>query len=244
MKLRAHTFLMACLLALISGTSAVASGGSGKGSSGSGKGGTETTKERERKEEGAPTTAEPPTSAPTSRAPSTSVAPRASSSAPASSVPASNAPTSSAPPSVPATGPKVTVPSNDAPPSIAGTPSPPAPVATPNSTQPGLVTSIEVVREDDDKKQQFTLSNSCGRQVLVVEFKVDEREIRVRTRVPKSKATWSAVIVQDRKIAWKGSAGRGEMDRRLTNLPGTEMISVRLSDRNGTVCALQATITA
>ncbi len=75
---------------------------------------------------------------------------------------------------------------------------------------------------------------------MTVELRVKKQELRVRTSIsPRSDARWTATIVQDRRIAWRGSVKRGETDRKLTKLSGAEVVAVRLASSTGAICALE-----
>ena len=54
---------------------------------------------------------------------------------------------------------------------------------------------------------------------------------------PMSSDTWNATVLRDRRITWRGPAKRGEVDRDVINLPGSDMIGVRITDAKGAVCA-------
>lgn len=86
-------------------------------------------------------------------------------------------------------------------------------------------------------------SNKCGSRTLVVEIRVDDEELRVRTRIsPRSAATWNATVIHERRVVWRGSARRGEVDHRLTNLSGSEVVTVRLANGSGTICAAEVVV--
>lgn len=80
---------------------------------------------------------------------------------------------------------------------------------------------------------EVRVETSGGRDVL-----------RVRTDITTSRDAWTATLLQDRRTAWQGSARGGEIDRRVRDLPGSEVLAVRLRDQAGTVCAAELTIPA
>jgi hypothetical protein len=97
----------------------------------------------------------------------------------------------------------------------------------------------------DSEKGEVRLMkmSTCGRYSLALDIRANNREIRVRTRIkPKSSSTWATTILQDRHIAWKGQAKRGEVDQALRNLDGSEVIAVRMTDSQGVVCAVELTV--
>lgn len=38
---------------------------------------------------------------------------------------------------------------------------------------------------------------------------------------------------------WRGTATKGRVDRRFAELPGPELLTVRLTDSSGAVCAVE-----
>ena len=94
-------------------------------------------------------------------------------------------------------------------------------------------------------ESRIVRSVRCGSTTLQVEIRVKENELRVRTSVsPRTKAVWTATVLQDRKITWRGSARRGEIDRKLKNLSGSEMITIRLTSSTGAICAAEISVPA
>jgi hypothetical protein len=78
---------------------------------------------------------------------------------------------------------------------------------------------------------------------MQVEIRVKESELRVRTSVsPRTKDDWAATVLQDRQIAWRGAARRGEVDQKLKNLTGSEMITIRLTSSAGTICVAEISV--
>ena len=94
-------------------------------------------------------------------------------------------------------------------------------------------------------ESRIVRSVRCGSTTLQVEIRVKENELRVRTSVsPRTNAAWTATVLQDRKITWRGSARRGEIDRKLKNLSGSEMITIRLTSSTGAICAAEISVPA
>jgi hypothetical protein len=80
---------------------------------------------------------------------------------------------------------------------------------------------------------------------MQVEVRVSDKELRVRTSVsPRTNAGWTATVLQDRLIAWRGAARRGELDQKLRNLSGSEVITVRLTASTGAICAADIQVPA
>lgn len=72
---------------------------------------------------------------------------------------------------------------------------------------------------------------------VVVRF--DGTNVRLRSTIDRTKAQWSAVVLQERRVVWRGTAPKGRVDRHFAELPGPELVAVRLSNTSGTVCALE-----
>lgn len=72
--------------------------------------------------------------------------------------------------------------------------------------------------------------------------------IRVRFQVEhaRSGATWRVVLVQDRRVVWRGRArtraGSFELERRLRDLPGADQVTARAWGPGGVTCAAAATL--
>ncbi len=112
----------------------------------------------------------------------------------------------------------------------------PAPPPTAITTRP-IVPAFE--------EQHIVKVTSCAKLALSLDVRADSQEIRIRTTMrPKSLSTWITIILQDRRIAWKGPARRGEVDQRITNLAGSEVIAVRMSNPQGAVCTAEIVLSA
>ncbi len=266
MSVRARVMVASIISALMLFTSLPvnASGGSGGssgpgsgGSSGPGSGPTRTTVDDRHKDE----PGEVSTTAPTVTVPVPSVtsatSPPTTALSPASTVgstsgpvttqrptspnPTSPNPTSSAP-SLPAPSSASTSPSEPTLPGQSGGTGTTAPssTSTTQTTQGSPTTYFPTVSTRPEKTQRLSKSASCGKISLSLEVASDARSLRVRTSIrPKSSSVWMATVLQDRRITWRGRVQRGELDRLLTNLKGSEVVAVRLTDANGIVCAAE-----
>jgi hypothetical protein len=119
---------------------------------------------------------------------------------------------------------------------IVSTPSNPGSTPTvPN--QPGSTPPTTIGQRTSPPTRQRR-ETTCGKAKLKVELASDGRLIELRTDVSSSsKQPWDATIVRDRTLVWKGAVERGRIRRSFPDLPGAEVIVVRLSDRKGTVCS-------
>ena len=117
---------------------------------------------------------------------------------------------------------------------------PPLSVPAPPPTQITLRPTVPNVEE-----QHVVRVTACAKLSLSLDVRSDAQEIRIRTAMkPKSQFTWTAIILQDRRIAWKGAARRGEVDQRIANLAGSEVIAVRMSNPQGAVCTAEIVLSA
>lgn len=99
--------------------------------------------------------------------------------------------------------------------------------------------------------QEVRVAGSCGAGatsklrlrardgVLRVQFEVDHTRARAR---------WRVVLVQDRRVVWRGSARTAgasdafEVERRLRDLPGADSVTARAWGPRGVTCAASATL--
>ena len=92
-------------------------------------------------------------------------------------------------------------------------------------------------------EQRFQRSINCGARSLTLDVRVNTTGIRVRSAItPKTSTTWTATLLHDRRIAWKGAIRGGTIDQHLVNLPGSEVVSVRLTDVRGAICSAELTV--
>ena len=116
----------------------------------------------------------------------------------------------------------------------------PVGIPAPPSTQIPLRPTVPNVEE-----QHVVKVTGCAKLTLSLDVRSDAQEIRIRTAIkPKSQFTWTTIILQDRRIVWKGPARRGEVDQRIANLAGSEVIAVRMSNPQGTVCTAEIVLSA
>jgi hypothetical protein len=102
-----------------------------------------------------------------------------------------------------------------------------------------------------DGDGEVRVAGTCGGGVaseLRLKGEDDGIELRFKLRHSRAGAVWRIVLVQERRIAWKGTAkttgssGSFELRRTLRDLPGADAISVRALSPRGLVCRATATI--
>jgi hypothetical protein len=105
--------------------------------------------------------------------------------------------------------------------------------------------------KDGDGDGQVRVAGVCGNSVtseLSVKRDNDGLELRFKLRQGRSGAAWRVVLVQERRIAWKGnprttgSSGSFEVRRTLPDLPGADAITVRAWGPLGVGCRATATL--
>jgi hypothetical protein len=92
-------------------------------------------------------------------------------------------------------------------------------------------------------------AGSCGRGASS-DLRLRSRDggIRVRFQVEhaRSGAAWRVVLVQDRRVVWRGRArnraGSFELERTLRDLPGADRVTARAWGPAGVTCAAAATL--
>ena len=98
---------------------------------------------------------------------------------------------------------------------------------------------------------EVRVAGVCGRgpaSELRLKAHDGEIELRFRLRNAKRGTAWRIVLVQERRIAWKGSSrasgstGAFEVRRTLADLPGDDAVTVRAWGPNGLVCQATATL--
>ena len=84
---------------------------------------------------------------------------------------------------------------------------------------------------------------ACGSMKVSLSVRSDGATVRVKSRLkPEPKGTWDATLVRDRSVVWRGKVDRGRVERSMVDLPGAEMLLLRLSNGAGTVCSAGATL--
>lgn len=98
---------------------------------------------------------------------------------------------------------------------------------------------------------EVRVAGTCGSGAKVdLRLRARDGGIRMRLEVDhnRSRALWRVVIVQDRRVVWRGRArtrGAGdefEIERRLRDLPGADSVTARAWGPAGVTCAATATL--
>ncbi|WCB92229.1 hypothetical protein DSM104299_00919 [Baekduia alba] len=98
---------------------------------------------------------------------------------------------------------------------------------------------------DDEVRATGTCGGGAQAKLKV---KADDGALEVEVEVEhvRSGATWRLALVQEGRIAWRGSVrargGRFEVERRLRDLAGADRIRVTARGPSGTTCRAAATI--
>jgi hypothetical protein len=104
---------------------------------------------------------------------------------------------------------------------------------------------------DDGGRTEVRVGGTCGRGATSkLRLRGRDGAIRVQFEVDhnRSGASWRVVLVQDRRIVWRGRArtrGSGasfEIERSLRDLPGADQVSARAWGPRGVTCAATATL--
>jgi hypothetical protein len=106
-----------------------------------------------------------------------------------------------------------------------------------------------IARGGDGGGSEVRTSGSCGRGASS-DLRLRSRDggIRVRFQVQhaRSGASWRVVLVQDRRVVWRGRArtraGSFELERTLRDLPGADRVTARAWGPAGVTCAAALTL--
>lgn len=114
---------------------------------------------------------------------------------------------------------------------------------------PGAVPAL--ARGGDGGGGEVRVAGACGRGASS-DLRLRSRDggLRVRFQVEhtRSGASWRVVLVQDRRVVWRGRArtrgGAFEVERALRDLPGADRVTARAWGPGGITCAAAATLPA
>lgn len=113
-----------------------------------------------------------------------------------------------------------------------------------------LLAVSPAVADTRDDGDEVRATGTCGSGVRsTLRLKADDDEIELRFKVERARpgSAWRVVIVQERRVAWRGDAkarrsGSFEIRRTLRDLSGADAISVRAVGPGGLVCRASATL--
>ena len=114
-----------------------------------------------------------------------------------------------------------------------------------------IVTARPLAAQAKDGGGQVRVTGVCGKGVtseLTLKSDNGSLELRFKLRHGRTGAAWRVVLVQERRIAWKGatratgSSGSFEVRRTLADLPGADAITVRAWGPLGLGCQATATL--
>lgn len=108
-------------------------------------------------------------------------------------------------------------------------------------------------RGGGDGGSEVRVAGTCGSGATSkLRLRARDQQIRVQFEVDqrRSGALWRVVLVQDRRVVWRGRAQTGgasasfEIERQLRDLPGADGVSARAWGPGGVTCAASATLPA
>ena len=111
--------------------------------------------------------------------------------------------------------------------------------ASPTTVTSPVPTKATGGRPSDLSERQVERTTSCGSYTLRVVVRSNGTSVRLRSTIDRTNARWSAVVLQERRVVWRGIAAKGRVDLRFTALPGPQLVAVRLTNTSGAVCALE-----
>ena len=113
-----------------------------------------------------------------------------------------------------------------------------------------VVAAAPIAAGTKDSRDEVRVSGVCGgtmASTLRLKSKDGGIELRFEVDYARPGVTWRVVLVQERRIAWKGTvktrgSGSYEVRRILRDLPGADVITVRALGPRGLVCRATATL--
>jgi hypothetical protein len=100
-------------------------------------------------------------------------------------------------------------------------------------------------------RAEVRASGVCGKGATAkLRLRARDGGIRARFEVDhhRSGVSWRVVLIQDRRVIWRGRARTGgpsasfEVERRLRDLPGADQVTARASGPGGLTCSATATL--
>ena len=94
-------------------------------------------------------------------------------------------------------------------------------------------------------------TGACDRGVSIrLRLRSRDGELRADVEIDHARrgSSWRVVLVQDRRVAWRGRVRIGsgsdsvEIERRLRDLPGADSVSARAWGPGGVTCSVAATL--
>jgi hypothetical protein len=113
------------------------------------------------------------------------------------------------------------------------------------------VAGTSTARADDDPREEVEVAGTCGRGASSkLRLRADDGQIKARFEVDHNRAgaTWRVVLVQERRVVWRGNArtrgrsGSLEIERRVRDLPGADQVTARAFGPRGITCRASATL--
>jgi hypothetical protein len=113
-----------------------------------------------------------------------------------------------------------------------------------------LLAASPVAADTRDDGDEVRATGACGSGVRsTLRLKADDDKIELRFKVERARSgsSWRVVVVQERRVAWRGDAkarqnGSFEIRRTLRDLSGADAVSVRAVGPGGLVCRASATL--
>jgi len=104
-------------------------------------------------------------------------------------------------------------------------------------------------RGGDGHGGEVRAAGTCGRGAsssLRLRSRDDGIRVRFQVEHARSGAAWRVVLVQDRRVVWRGRArsvaGTFELERRLRDLPGADRVTARAWGPAGVTCSAAVTL--
>ena len=106
-------------------------------------------------------------------------------------------------------------------------------------------------RGGGDDRREVRTTGTCDRGATIrLRLRSRDGELRADVEIDHARrgSSWRLVLVQDRRVVWRGRARLGsasdsvEIERRLRDLPGADSVSARAWGPGGVTCSVAATL--
>jgi hypothetical protein len=102
---------------------------------------------------------------------------------------------------------------------------------------------------DNGGRQEVRVAGSCGKGATArLRLRSQDGRIRAQLEIDhaRSGAIWRVSLVQERHVVYRGRArtrlGQFEVERRLSDLPGADIVTARAVGPRGLTCVAAATL--
>jgi hypothetical protein len=111
-----------------------------------------------------------------------------------------------------------------------------------------VVPAAANAKDGDDRRAEVRVTGGCGAGVtskLKVKSRDGGLEVEFEVEHTRSRVNWRVIFVHEGGVAWRGQVssgrrGRFEVQRRMSDMPGADHVTVRGYGRGGLTCTATA----